>query len=98
MEVSHLFAKACKVFREATQSFLSDNPTQETLDAIENQYMQIHKLRYLYEDNHVHRLQNDISQPEVGLVFVKFLNYVERIAEHSYQISKVSDYGADIVQ
>lgn len=98
MEVSHLFAKACKVFREATKSFLDGNATQETLDSIENQYMQIHKLRYLYEDNHVYRLQNDVSQPEGGLVFVKFLNYIERIAEHGYQISKVSDYGADIVQ
>lgn len=95
-ELSDIFSRASKIFTDSSRSFFMDEVTQEELNSIKAQYEKVHQLRYEYEDNHAIRLQQNICNPERGIVFVKFLNYVERIAEHGYQISKVSDYGADI--
>ena len=60
---------------------------KEVIQEVRNLEDEIDNLQRVFEENHVRRLENKISSPLIGIVFVDILRNLERVADHSTNIA-----------
>lgn len=84
-EFDNIFGKSLEVFKKAIESFgdVDFNKAKEVLQLEE----EVDALEREYRTNHIDRLNKLLCQPSSGVVFLDILSNLERVSDHSSNIS-----------
>lgn len=92
-ELENIFNKAFEAYKNATEAFHAEDfekakmalKLEEEVDRLEKEY----------RENHIDRLNNMLCLPHSGVIFLDFLSNLERISDHS---SNISLYVLDVLE
>jgi phosphate:Na+ symporter len=84
-EFDNIFGKSLEVFQKAIESFrdIDFNKAREVLKLEE----EVDVLEREYRTNHIDRLNKLLCQPSSGVIFLDLLSNLERVSDHSSNIS-----------
>src|SRR5690606_34951646 len=92
-ELENIFNKTFEAYKNATEAFHAEDfekakmalKLEEEVDRLEKEY----------RENHIDRLNNMLCLPHSGVIFLDFLSNLERISDHS---SNISLYVLDVLE
>jgi len=84
-EIVIMCTKTKQIYEFALTALADQN--KEVIQKVRNLEDEIDNLQRVFEENHVRRLENKISSPLIGIVFVDILRNLERVADHSTNIA-----------
>lgn len=84
-EFDNIFGKSLEIFQKAIESFrdIDFNKAREALKLEE----EVDALEREYRTNHIDRLNKLLCQPSSGVIFLDLLSNLERVSDHSSNIS-----------
>jgi len=84
-ELENIFNKAYEAYKTATESF--DEKDFEKAQRVLKLEDEVDKLEKEYRESHINRLNNMLCLPHSGVIFLDLLSNLERISDHSSNIS-----------
>jgi phosphate:Na+ symporter len=84
-EIATMAVKAKTIYAKALE--VLEHGSEELVKTVRDLEEEIDRLQRVYESNHVRRLENNICNPLIGILFVDILRNLERVGDHSTNIA-----------
>ncbi|MGE5494380.1 MAG: Na/Pi cotransporter family protein [Burkholderiales bacterium] len=84
-ELVEMSAKTMETLKKALEVFESRDKSR--LGEVEALEREVDEMREKYMDNHIERLQNELCDPQTGVVFTNMVTTLERVADHAVNIA-----------
>jgi phosphate:Na+ symporter len=92
-ELENIFNKTFEAYKNATEAFHEED--FEKAKMVLKLEEEVDRLEKEYRENHIDRLNNMLCLPHSGVIFLDFLSNLERISDHS---SNISLYVLDVLE
>ncbi len=92
-ELENIFNKTFEAYKNATEAFHAED--FEKAKRVLKLEEEVDRLEKEYRENHINRLNNMLCLPHSGVIFLDFLSNLERISDHS---SNISLYVLDVLE
>jgi phosphate:Na+ symporter len=84
-ELVEMSAKTMETLRKALEVFESRDKSR--LEEVETLEREVDDMQEKFIDNHIERLQNELCDPQTGVVFTNMVTTLERVADHAINIA-----------
>jgi phosphate:Na+ symporter len=87
-EIAMMSVKAKTIYEKALTALEGESRSVvNVVNTVRDLEAEIDRLQRVYESNHIRRLENNVCNPLVGIIFVDILRNLERVGDHSTNIA-----------